>query len=309
MTSKPSNDSTESPSKRQKTGSDESKVGRRERRQAQAEELTRLGVDIRQYNKQQLRRMCKRIARGLNPHESPQERHDRIVKDAALRREEEAELSGMLYTKEETTIVEQDDDDDSAVAAGKDEQERFPTQEVDGVAKNISTNPSIVESKPASTSRPKKQRSKAVPSDYTCFACKNTIQPAHWIYDCPNKQTVRGTNQVSKQKRGLHDPSKSKLFVSGLPFETTIADVKKLVADRMDNVPVESCRLLKFPDSARCRGQAYVSFRTAEEAAKVMTALNGMKIPGDAKKHRSKELQLRVTHVLNRSVTMKRKVV
>jgi hypothetical protein len=67
-----------------------------------------------------------------------------------------------------------------------------------------------------------KPRSKPIPSDYVCRACKNTHKPPHWIYDCPQKATVCGTNQIAKPLRGHIEPdTQHKVFVSGLPFGVT----------------------------------------------------------------------------------------
>ena len=143
-----------------------------------------------------------------------------------------------------------------------------------------------------------------------------------------------GTNQVSRKKRGLHDPLETKLFVSGLPFDTTIKDVTELFTSKIMNDGdtttatttataggplVVHCKLIKFDDTKRCKGQAFVTFATPE-AAKSALKLNGTmiqssSIPATTKSNKakqdagktttSKELKLKITKVLNRTLTKK----
>lgn len=266
---------------------------RKRRRQALLEQLATQVDNISQYNKQQLRRMCKRIERGLDPIETPKERHERLVQDAALRRVEEAELAGLVQAN---ASGQQQDEEDAPAAMTT---ENLCSSESSG------THPGAQET-PQQFATKKQRRGKPVPNDYVCFACQNSIQPPHWIYDCPQKETVRGTNQVCKKKRGMSDPSKNKLFLSGLPFDTTIPDLKQLVADKT-SCAVEQCRLVTFPDSKRCKGQAYVSLRSVEEATKVRQALHGLTLPNGSNREGKKELQLRVTHVLNRFATKRKR--
>ncbi len=171
----------------------------------------------------------------------------------------------------------------------------------------------------------KKRREKPVPSDYVCSACRgtNNEQPRHWIYDCSYKKTMPGTNQVSRKKRGLHDPLETKLFVSGLPFDSTVHTVTELFTpnNNMEHGAVVvgpvvvHCKLIQFEDTKRCKGQAFVTFATPE-AAKNALKLNGTVIPSStttaaaskkAKKDvgTTKELKLKITKVLNRALTKK----
>lgn len=165
---------------------------------------------------------------------------------------------------------------------------------------------------PAATPpRKRKKRSKPVPDDYVCRACQNKHSPAHWIYDCPNKITVKGTNHVSKKLRGIHAPNDRKCFVSGLAFDMKKKDVERLFKDCGTIV---HCKLLTFPDTGRCKGQAYVTFESEASAKKAMK-LSGTTVSNDddakSKKkkkqespnHKRKELKLKVTKVLNRTVT------
>lgn len=270
------------------------------RKKARAEEKARIMAELPtvdengiSYTKQQLRRMRKRVARGLNPIETPAEEHERRVREAQLKREEEAELAGLiLSTKKEEEPLEREEEASEESANEQQQDQRVDTpsdQEEDPPRRCIST---------------KKKRNKQVPADYICSACKNAIEPAHWIYDCPNKKTVRGANQKSKKLRGLNDPPENKVFVSGLPFETTVASVKALFSSNSGTTP-SFVKLVKFKDSDRCRGQAYVSFSTSSDTNKAHQ-LDGMLIANTSKSQsRKKDLKLTVSKVLNRSATAK----
>ena len=81
---------------------------------------------------------------------------------------------------------------------------------------------------------------------------------------------------------------------------------------------VVHCKLLIFPDTGRCKGQAYVTFDSdlsAKKAIKLsgtIIANNDEKPQKKQKKESSKkrkELKLKVTKVLNRIVTSKTKKV
>ena len=114
----------------------------------------------------------------------------------------------------------------------------------------------------------KAKRSKPVPPDYTCMACQNRHSPAHWIYDCPEKERRPGSNHVKKKLRGLNQPSSCKVFVSGLPFEIKSREVEKYFATSCGKVV--HCKLLTFEDTKRCKGQAFVTFEEEESAKKAL---------------------------------------
>ena len=76
-----------------------------------------------------------------------------------------------------------------------------------------------------------------------------------------------------------------------------------------------NCKLLTFPDTGRCKGQAYLTFETDADAKKAIS-LSGTTIENnigdDNKKNPKKkevtrkELKLKVTKMLNRSATKKK---
>lgn len=270
------------------------------------EKVPKVDEDGIAYTKIQTKRMIKRVKRGLPPVPTKHEENERLRNEAQLRREEEAELSGMIFGKEEDEEEDEEqavkDEDDDSEGAGNDKADSDEEEKDESKFKKAQKeNPAIQQNKKA-------KRSKTVPDDYVCSACKNKHQPIHWIYDCPNKVTIRGTNQKRKKLRGLHDPDSKKVFVSGLPFDVKPDDVEQLFKGCGT---VASCKLIKFEDTGRCKGQAYVSFETDDSAKKAMK-LSGTTIDNskDEPKKKAKksdtpakarmQLKLKVTKVMNR---------
>jgi hypothetical protein len=264
------------------------------------------------YTKLQIRRMTKRVKRGLAPVPTAKEENDRLRRDAELRREDDA-----LYTNED----EQDDDDDDDE---EDEAENGGAMDEDNDKEKIDKVDASDDDKDEANDDPKKsvtnpspnkkaKRNKAVPEDYVCSACKNKHTPVHWIYDCPEKITKKGTNLKKKKLRGLNEPDAKKVFISGLPFDAKTKDVESLFSPCGT---IAFCKLIKFEDTGRCKGQAYISFDT-EAAAKKALKLSGTTIDNivaedSSKKSKKdelpkrKDLKLKVSKVMNRRFTHKR---
>lgn len=258
------------------------------------------------YSKLQRRRMMKRVKRGLAPVPTQAEEDERLRQEKQLKREEEDELAGMMYNdnqeEEKDDNEEQEDDDDEPMQNVDDDKPKEDPNKFAGTKASEYTNPTK-----------KKKRSKPVPVDYVCSACKNKHEPIHWIYDCPDKVTVRGTNGVSKSTKGNNDPDDKKVFVSGLPFEAKRKDVEALFSSCGKLL---QCKLLTFPDTGRCKGQAYLTFETEEEAKKAV-ALSGTTIDNKADDNNNKktkkgetikaparnELKLKVSKMLSRTAT------
>jgi len=318
LTEKPESE-TELESTKKKRKRKESKLSKRkEEREALMAKVPKVDQDGISYTKIQIRRMMKRVKKGLTPVETPQEEQERLRRDAQLRKEEEAELAGMLYIrdkeKDETEMVE---DNDSHEDAQDPDQEQDPVdhatdKDTDGADQKKSGaefNDKAAESSINTEEPPKKKkcRGKPVPNDYICQACKNEHSPRHWIYDCPKKVTMRGTNNISKREKGIHDPDEKKVFVSGLPFDTKRKDLENMFQSCGKML---HCKILTFPDTGRCKGQAFVTF-DSENAASLARGLNGTPVSneasgGDGKKsaeQKKKELKLKVTKVLNRQKT------
>eukprot|EP00536_Pseudo-nitzschia_multiseries_P009926 jgi/Psemu1/306913/fgenesh1_kg.289_\ len=284
------------------------------------------------YTKFQIRQMLKRVKKGLPPVATAREIEEKRQNEARLRREEEAELAGLASTR---NTNDSDDEDDNNNDESKAEEE----SDVDGDNDNDNDgnqndNENDVsnddggaicqraDDPPAGmddgSAKKKAKRNKPVPSDYVCQACKNSHQPAHWIYDCPEKVTVRGTNKKRKKERGINDPDARKVFVSGLPFDAKVKAVEEFFAVTKNCGTVASVRLVKFEDTKRCNGQAYVAFDTDQGAQRAI-ALSGttidasvMSSSSDGKKSKKKEvetpvkrkeLKLKVSKVLNRRKT------
>ena len=267
------------------------------------------------YTKIQRKRMLKRVKRGLPPVPTEQEERERLRNEAQLRREEEAEFAGLVY-KKETEVEEEDEEEENSEERRDDEDQQGSDsegeEEVSPLTKDQEEKKKE-ESNDSSPSKKRAKRSKPVPQDYVCQACKNKHKTPHWIYDCPDKVTVRGTNQKAKKLRGLHDPDSKKLFVSGLPFDVKPADVVGLF---QACGKVAYCKLIKFGDTGRCNGQAYVSFDTDQAAAKALklsgTIIDNFSEKESKKKNKKsesskrKQLKLKVSKMQRRGGANKR---
>jgi hypothetical protein len=279
------------------------------------------------YTKLQIRRMMKRVKKGLPPVPTPRELEESKQAEARLKREEESLYAGEATHNEVQN--DSDDDDDDAEEEGADDDDANDDEVLEGdnnvpPVDNDTCTPVPAGNYDGTIAKKKAKRSKTVPSDYVCSACKNRNTPAHWIYDCPDKVTVRGANKKKKKDRGVHDPDSKKVFVSGLPFEANAKKVEDFFSTT-HNCGIVSCvGLIKFDDSKRCNGQAYVTFNT-DEGAKLALELTGITINAaelssdvnDAKKKKKngkegeesdvvvkrKELKLKVSKVRNRNET------
>jgi hypothetical protein len=264
--------------------------------------VPKVDADGISYTKLQLRRMVKRVKKGLPPIPTAHEEQERLKQERQMQMEDELEFADMLYDKSDVTgrndeeLDEEDDDEE-------DNDEEETPQEF-----TAPEEPFVPSKKNPQPPSKKTKRSKPVPPDYTCMACNTKSE--HWIYDCPNKITKRGTNLVAKKLRGIHHPDARKVFVSGLPFEMKKQDVEGLFKGCGS---IAQCKLVTFPDTGRCKGQAFISFDT-DEGAKQALKLSGQILqnepaPKPKKGKREvpepsrKDLKLRVTKVLNRIQT------
>jgi hypothetical protein len=275
------------------------------------------------YTKFQIRQMMKRVKRGLSAVATPKELDEKRQNEARLRREEEAELAGLASTRNATGSDEDDSDaDDEEVDDGgniKDNENDQPAKESSPASTDICTAAQPVTNEGGKPKKKPKQN-KPIPADYVCAACKNRHEPLHWIYDCPFKVTVRGTNKKKKKDRGFNDPDAKKVFVSGLPFDVKAKAVEDFFSVARNCGTVAGVRLVTFADTKRCNGQAYVSFDT-DEGAQNAIKLSGTTLDAealasstdgnDSKNKRKdgespakrKELKLKVSKVLNRRKT------
>jgi len=275
------------------------------------------------YTKFQIRQMTKRVKRGLPAVATPKELDEKRQNEARLRREEEAELAGLASTRNATGSDEDDSDaDDEEVdddGDNKDNENDQQAKESSAASTDICTPAQPVSSEGGKPKKKPKQN-KPIPADYVCAACKNSHEPLHWIYDCPFKVTVRGTNKKKKKDRGFNDPDSKKVFVSGLPFDVKAKAVEDFFSVARNCGTVAGVRLVTFADTKRCNGQAYISFDT-DEGAQNAIKLSGTTLDAealasstdgsDSKKKRKdgespakrKELKLKVSKVMNRRKT------
>ncbi|KAL3768211.1 hypothetical protein ACHAWU_001901 [Discostella pseudostelligera] len=318
------------------------------------------------YNKIQVRRMMRRVKHGLSPIPTEEEELEIRTREKRERMEEEALMYAERRNDDDVDASNTEDDDaadadaDDANSDGgeikldeqddasfsdesNDNNEEEDDANNDGDGKDAIDARGTTNTAAAAPPTKKAKRSKPVPPDYICQACQNKPQSSasfvpHWIYDCPVKKTQRGCNQVSKKLRGLHDPASHKVFVSGLPFECNEGMVKRFFEESIKNNNDEKnanvavaelvhCKLLKFEDSNRCKGQAFLTFDSEEGATTAIRVMNGsiwkeIVEPGMATKGKKKtaksssattseggakkELKLKVTKALNRFVTKKK---
>lgn len=213
------------------------------------------------YTKLQIKRMVKRVKRGLDPIETEEEERERLRERKREEMETEAEFADMIVKKD----TEKEISDNDKVKDDESEEENTPREndgEDDGNGEEgVTFTIAPVKAKPS-----KKPRSKPVPADYTCFACKNTHKPPHWIYDCPDKLYQPGCREVKKNKRGMTEPSSRKVFVTGLPFDARSKDVKMYFEKEMKCGKVSHCKLLIFEDTKRCKGNGFITFESDEGA-------------------------------------------
>ena len=293
---------TESHQKVPKTSS------RSEERKALLNQVPKIDADGIAYTKLQLRRMAKRVKRGLPPIPTPQEEHERLLQEKELQKEDDLEMAGMLYDKSKMTGRKHANERDEKEKENDSEEEYPTTQEQNNQPSTdwIAPEPFLPSKTNPQPPSKKTKRTKPVPQDYTCMAC--SIKGDHWIYDCQNKVTKKGTNLVAKKLRGIHHPDAKKIFVSGLPFEMKKTDVEGMFADCGSIV---QCKLVTFADTGRCKGQAFITFES-DEGAMLALKLNGQVLqnePAPKKGNKKvmeqipKELRLKVTKVLNRIQT------
>jgi len=286
-----------------------------------------LGVS---FTKIEIRKMLKRVKKGLPPIPTSAERK-RLKME---KRDEETELAGMLYNREggddtafdapanvnvsgdATDTEDAEDDNDGIVAGSGSDTEAANGEEAAIVEGRDDAQDEAVDDSQESVSKSaatkKKARSKPVPDDYVCFSCKNKHTPRHWIYDCPDKVTVRGTNKVKKKLRGVNDPSSQKVFVSGLPYEMKRKDLISYFEEKCKNTKVVDCKMLSFEDTGRFKGQAYLTL-DSDASAKMALQLDGSTFEvkeSEGKDDKGKGVVpkkrwLKVTKVLNRVVTKK----
>jgi len=285
----------------------EERVQRKEKKKAEKEELLSKVPKVDEngiaYTKVQIKRMMKRVKRGLSPVPTEEEERERVRRLKEEERETQEELSGMMYTREDE---DSEAEDDGMVQT---DENRDNDDEENSIQEKANQNQGVDKSD-TEPPRKKKARSKPVPYDYVCYACKNRHSPLHWIYDCPDKIHNPGSNHVKKKIKGINEPSERKVFVSGLPFDIKAKDVEEYFEKEKKCGKVVHCKLLLFPDTKRCKGTGFVTFES-DEGARNALKLNGTSFDiiedksSNGKQTKKLSLTLSVKKVLSRSVTKK----
>ena len=80
---------------------------------------------------------------------------------------------------------------------------------------------------------------------------------------------------ASEEAQNQSTLPKTKVFVQGLPFNCKQQELKKMFEDECGSV--KAVNLIKFDDSERCKGMAYITFDTESGAAKSLE-MTGKKI-------------------------------
>lgn len=249
------------------------------------------------YNKAQKRRMLKRIKRGLSPVPTKAEldeirkEESKIRKDFALiyqdgdeNRDDKSSVDALVDDNNDNddddeemedirNVVSEEDEDKEAVKL--DDKNEVDNDNMINKDKNINMNKS--ESTKSTNIVPKQSATKkAVPSNYVCQACQNKNSPLHWIYNCPDKISKEGCNQV---KKGTYSPNK--IYISGLPFDITTKELRMYLKSKsynndnsstinVDGKFIRYCKLLTFKDSQRCNGQAEIIFQNEDITNKIL---------------------------------------
>ncbi len=266
------------------------------------------------YTKIQIKRMVKRVQRGLEAVETEAEKRERLRERKREEMETKDELAGMIYQKEtkEDEDVDEDEDPDNDDAGDQEEPSDDNDQESDADKEEVGDDEEVgkgeVSAEQCIPAQRKKPRSKPVPDDYVCYACKNKHTPRHWIYDCPDKLHQPGYREVKKSKRGINDPSSRKVFITGIPFDAKTNDVKAYFEKEMKCGKVVNCKLFLFSDTKRCKGNGILTFQSDEGAQRALK-LDGTEFnldTGDDKKKSKKSknsLWLGVKKMRNRAQT------
>lgn len=235
-----------------------------------------------------------------------QEERERIRRLKEEEIETQQELSGMLYNRDDEGSVAKDD---NIIEVDENHDGDNEDNSHEESAENKQSGDDVSDVKPP---RKKKARSKPVPDDYVCYACKNKYSPLHWIYDCPDKIHNPGSNNIKKKIKGINEPSERKVFVSGLPFDIKAKDVEAYFEKEKKCGKVVHCKLLMFPDTKRCKGTGFLTF-DSEEGARNALKLSGTALDisddkgNDNKQTKKQTLTLSVKKVLSRSVTKNKK--
>lgn len=268
------------------------------------------------YTRIQIRRMTRRVKRGLPPVPTEEEERERLREIKKEKKVEEEELAGMIFDREkEATDEDEGREEKDAVSDGENEDAEGDDEKDESDSGQSAQEQNIEAKRPAK----KKKSNKPVPSDYVCQACNNKRSPPHWIYDCPDKVHRPGSNQIKKKMKGINMPDPRKVYVSGMPFGVRYGDVRGYFEDKAKCGKIAKCHLVTFKDeSARCKGEAFITFETEEGAKKAIATSGdimtieekkdkkGKQVGGGDSGAEKKELRLKVSKVVNKAAAKRK---
>ncbi|GMI11874.1 hypothetical protein TrVE_jg12514 [Triparma verrucosa] len=244
--------------------------------------------------------MRKRARKGESRIQLNEEERKRLQDLKGKIDKDDSDLMGLVYKKEEVggkrklmgdeeeeEVDEEGEGEEFADAAndGEDDDDDDEEEDKDGKEPDDSesndSDSNVVSSEVCAPAGPKRSH-KPVPSGYVCSACKGD-HGVHWIFDCPIYLAKKGkgaaeqpTAKKSKNK-GIIEPNKDKVFVSGLPFDVTKTSVMDFFSSYGS---VKSLQLFCFDDTKRCKGDGIVQFEKEEEAKKAIKEGNGKEMEG-----------------------------
>merc|ERR1711865_1030737 len=199
----------------------------------------------------QIRRMVKRVKKGLSPVPTPRELEESRQNEARIKREEESLYAG-LSTQTNTDNKGDYDTDRDNTKKNTTDSNSSDEELNDAIDDGGHECTSVVEGD---------DDGDGGGGGTTCFSSS--------IGNNDLRQSKK-----KKRERGIHDPDSKKVFVSGLPFTVTTKGVEAFFSETNNCGIVSSVRLVKFDDTGRCNGQAFVIFNT-DEGAKLALELSG----------------------------------
>ena len=249
-----------------------SREEKKKEKQAILNELPKVDENGISYTKMEIRRMMKRVKKGLSALPSDQEKREL----AKHKIKEEEEWQALMYDEglKRESVKEVDTDDDGNDQDDNDQDDN----DQDG----------------------KGEPPKGLNSNSQ--------------YQNDGELPMSDTNEQSKVNLGTDGDSKNKVFVSGMPFGVTHAAIeaffRKAVVDKHTQTSSKkdklvTCKIVRFADSGKCRGQAYVAFATEELAQKALK-LDGASWPS-LKEDDANKRWLSIKPMMNRKEIPKRK--
>ncbi|GMH69695.1 hypothetical protein TL16_g05222 [Triparma laevis f. inornata] len=254
------------------------------------------------YSKREIRAMRKRARRGESRIELTSEEKKRLMDLKGKVDLDDRDLMGLVYKKnevgekrkllgvEEESEGEGEEEEVDVEEKDDDEEDENDDEENDNDSASSNSSSNVVSEEPPSCPPvvgPKRSH-KPVPPGYVCSACSGS-HGVHWIFDCPIYLAKKGKQlpsakvdkteeeRTKKKGKGITEPNKDKIFVSGLPFDTKKNDVMEFFSTYGT---IKSLQLFCFDDTKRCQGNGIIQFETEKEAKKAIEVGNGKEMGG-----------------------------